>query len=190
MAREPGRLLRRVDEIAVCQRRILARRRRHVVHHPVPEVHAQGVHVSVCGTGLAANEPRPKFGPGHAGAIARIHIETAHAAAMLRARDVIAADVGRHRDVFVGRRSEKRRTQRQCPHLRCAEVFDDLRTRVVRGAAIENAGRRNPRTVSGQRVHHCGPSLPASYSFSAPSGIANRAFSDTRRPAMIGQAPS
>src|SRR5687767_3592354 len=26
--------------------------------------------VSVCGTGLAANAPRPKFGPGHAGAAA------------------------------------------------------------------------------------------------------------------------
>ena len=29
----------------------------------------------------------------------------------------------------------------------------------------------DPRTVSGQRVHHCGPSLPASYSLSAPSGM-------------------
>ena len=48
----------------------------------------------------------------------------------------------------------------------------------------------SPRTVSSHGAHHCGPSLPASYSFSAPSGNANLAFSDTRRPAITGHTPS
>ncbi len=46
------------------------------------------------------------------------------------------------------------------------------------------------RTGSGQSAHHCGPSLPCWASSSTPSGWAQREFAATRRPAMIGQAPS
>ena len=51
------------------------------------------------------------------------------------------------------------------------------------------AGGR-PRTLSGNWCHHCGPSLPAWYSSSTPSGWAQRKFSAMRRPAMIGHMPS
>src|ERR1700675_2691051 len=58
----------------------------------------------------------------------------------------------------------------------------------VQRSRMPFAGR--PLTESGQGTHDCGPSLPASYSFEAPSGNAKRVFSETRRPAMMGQAPS
>jgi hypothetical protein len=71
--------------------------------------------------------------------------------------------------------------------MKCSMIFGHVWLAVQR-SRMPTAG--NPRTVSSHGSHHCGPSLPASYSFSAPSGIANLAFSDTRRPAMIGHAPS
>jgi hypothetical protein len=58
----------------------------------------------------------------------------------------------------------------------------------VQRSRIPAFGR--PRTGSGQSVHQSGPSAPAWYIFSAPSGVAKRAFKVIRRPAMIGQAPS
>src|ERR1700688_3859119 len=58
----------------------------------------------------------------------------------------------------------------------------------VQRSRIPLAGK--PLAASGHGTHDCGPSLPASYSFDAPSGKAKRAFSATLRPAIIGHTPS
>src|SRR5437588_12297584 len=77
------------------------------------------------------------------------------------------------------------------PHIsaapKCSTIFGHELLAVHR-SRIPFAG--NPRTVSGQSFHHCGPSAPASYSFPAPSGSANRVLRVTLLPAMIGHAPS
>src|SRR3989338_5819771 len=70
---------------------------------------------------------------------------------------------------------------------KCSTIFGHVLLAVQR-SRMPAAG--SPRTGSGQAVHQRGPSPPAWYKFSAPSGIAKRAFNVPRRPAMIGQAPS
>ena len=62
-------------------------------------------------------------------------------AAVLRAWDVVSADVGRQRDVLLGGRPHESRTERQPPHLRRAEVLDDFRAGIARRAPVENSLR-------------------------------------------------
>src|SRR5436305_6009283 len=70
---------------------------------------------------------------------------------------------------------------------KCSMIFGHVLVAVHR-SRMPAAG--SPRTGSGQSAHHKGPSLPASYIFSVPSGVANRVFKEILRPAMIGHAPS
>ena len=59
--------------------------------------------------------------------VGRVHGEAALAAAVLSTRDIVSAHIAGERDILIGGCSDERRTERQSPHLRRAEVLDDLR---------------------------------------------------------------
>jgi hypothetical protein len=70
---------------------------------------------------------------------------------------------------------------------KCSTIFGQVRVSLQRSSRPA-AGTR--RSGSGCGSHHCGPSLPAWYSSSTPSGWAQRKLSAMRRPAMMGHRPS
>src|SRR5437762_6916013 len=51
------------------------------------------------------------------------------------------------------------------------------------------AGAR-PRAESGQRTHHCGGSMPSSYTIEPPPGVAKRTFTVVCLLVSVGHAPS
>ncbi len=148
--------------------------------------------VSRCGSGLAGKRSLPiaiaRAGRGRSG----VDVETAAAAAMLRACDVIAAHIGGQRHVLVGRRADEGRRQFQAPHFGRAEMFDDFRAGVARGAAVENAGcgqsahRDRADGSPGLRAFAAGLDRASTRRPAWRSGNSGRCV----LPAMIGQAPS
>src|SRR5436190_21676581 len=60
---------------------------------------------------------------------------------MCGAGEVIAAYVGRQRDIHVGARADQARRHAKVPELSRSEGLNDLRARVSRTTAVEHAGR-------------------------------------------------
>ena len=117
--------------------------------------------------------------------------ESSGSAAVRDAREVVAAHVVRQRDVRLRGRPDERERLTQSPDFGRAERLHDLRARVGRAAAIEQArrwalARRCRPTV----VHHTGPSWPSSYGETRPPGNAKRRLRSINRAAMCGFIPS
>src|SRR5207248_371714 len=87
-------------------------------------------------------------------------VEAASAAAVRRARNIVAAHDVWHRDVFIGRCADEARTQIEIPDLGRAEVLHDLRAGLAGGAAIQNPAGR-------QTTDRVGPRCPPQRAFTA-----------------------
>src|SRR5262249_30774377 len=131
--REAGGFLGRLDEVATCERGVLARGRGDVFHHPIAEVNAESVD-RLCVWYRVSGEPSGTEAGTRAGRRRfRRHTETSASATVCRARNVVPPNVCRERNVFIGRRPDECGAQVEGPRFRGAVVLQDLRARLAGG---------------------------------------------------------
>src|SRR6266404_74843 len=103
----------------------------------------------VAGTGFASNVPVPQLLPGHP---TTFFGGRPIAAAVRRAGQVVSADVLRHRNVVLRRGADPGGRHLQRKHLGAAERLDDLRARLARFTAVEDARRMQTADRVGELV--------------------------------------